>query len=655
MVAAIFLTIQIVMVIYINLTQLKYHIGYDASSCYLQAVEIWKQKTLLLSNWDPQTTLSWDSPVPLAAILYGITKNIFLSYGIANIICSGLLITILYKIMKLMKFSLLASILCTNLFISPFIPVGFNNANHLGYFSMLFASMSAYSVRIFIVLLILYTFLLYSEKEETKNQKICTIISVLLSLISGISTGFYVLVTIMIPLLIYSFIRVLAKNNLKMLFNKQNFFIVIIVVFTALGKLISAKILGFNTRESGMVLIGLTDFWKNMGSIFLGFLGLFGALPMGSNTPIFSIPGISFLINLTIFIICSFGFIFTINKFKSNFNVDNNTSLILSIFIFNISVFIFSFTTYGAPIFEERYLIPAFILIIFIFGQFVDKLSSDLIFKKFIIIGMIVFLTASNIVSYKLYLSIKNDYSTMKEIVTVLDKVNAPVVFVTGKDLGIMARNLRVVDTTRVYKNTIDTKTVQHWGDYTYYDENSEYSGSTALLVTDVDYDSLPLYIKNRYKKVSSVGAYPIGIYRCDNNIIDLVSGIQKNINNDFMYTNGIAVANGDFDQNGDFITNGTQGFVAWGPYTQVKEEGKYTFILNYEVIGSKDDNIGFFDLAVNNGQEILAPAPIDKNKNKITLKGVELKNNISSLEYRVFVNKDVIIKLKSYDIIKEN
>ena len=105
------LFIQILVLIIFNLTQMQYHIGYDASSSYLKAMEMGKQHTLFVDHWVEQTNLFYDSPVPLAAVIYLITENIFISYGIANIIISAVFLSIFYMILCTFHLSDLSKII----------------------------------------------------------------------------------------------------------------------------------------------------------------------------------------------------------------------------------------------------------------------------------------------------------------------------------------------------------------------------------------------------------------------------------------------------------------------------------------------------------------------------------------------------------------
>lgn len=78
------MVIKIGSLLIFNLTRLKYVVDYDSSAALAQVMEIWKQKTLFLENWAYQTNPFWDSSVLLAVPFYGITKDIFLSYGLSN-------------------------------------------------------------------------------------------------------------------------------------------------------------------------------------------------------------------------------------------------------------------------------------------------------------------------------------------------------------------------------------------------------------------------------------------------------------------------------------------------------------------------------------------------------------------------------------------
>ena len=55
------IVVQSAIIIYSNLFELEHHLGFDASSAYLQAVEIWRCKSLVPSTFALTTTLGLDS------------------------------------------------------------------------------------------------------------------------------------------------------------------------------------------------------------------------------------------------------------------------------------------------------------------------------------------------------------------------------------------------------------------------------------------------------------------------------------------------------------------------------------------------------------------------------------------------------------------
>lgn len=62
---------QLLFLFWLNLTQLRYHLGYDASCDYLHAAEMYRQGKLFPDHWRDTTTSHLDSPVPLAALVAG--------------------------------------------------------------------------------------------------------------------------------------------------------------------------------------------------------------------------------------------------------------------------------------------------------------------------------------------------------------------------------------------------------------------------------------------------------------------------------------------------------------------------------------------------------------------------------------------------------
>ena len=55
--------IEVILIGYFNLIKLRYYCEYDSSSYFLKAYEMYRQRTLFISDWVDQTSLYFDSPV----------------------------------------------------------------------------------------------------------------------------------------------------------------------------------------------------------------------------------------------------------------------------------------------------------------------------------------------------------------------------------------------------------------------------------------------------------------------------------------------------------------------------------------------------------------------------------------------------------------
>ena len=293
---------QVFLLGYFNLTQLQDHMGYDASSYYLKAIEMAKQGTLFIDNWVDQTTLYFDSSVPMAAFLYTITGNIFFSYGLSNFIVDIGIFAVFYSILSAMKQSNMAKFICLNLIACTYLSPYIDNANGVGYFYSLLSSGSWYGVKVLIILMLLKMTL---DIEDGKKNFFFIIVTEIMVFISGISSGWYLEVTIIMPIILFYAIKAIKRNSYKMFFNINTCIMVISSVLVLLGKTVAVTILNFQSKESTMTLIGLTNFWKNLGSIFLGFMELLGVFPYEPSIPALSATGFVYLMCLVIF-----GFIF---------------------------------------------------------------------------------------------------------------------------------------------------------------------------------------------------------------------------------------------------------------------------------------------------------------------------------------------------------
>lgn len=505
---------QLAMLVYFNLFTLREHMGYDTSWIYLKSSLIWNEKALTSANWAEQTSPFLDSSLLLAVPFYGITKNMFLSYGIANCLVLSALLLLVYRIAYDFKFSFLTRLIILDLVICPYLTSGFNITNDLGYFTNLLGGACIYTLRSLLGLLIIKNMLDLS-KERLHIGLI--VISAFLCILAGISSGIFIAVMFLLPCLVYIIFRVFVDNDLKLLTRNQSVYIYICLILNLIGKIYSKTAFKFDIIDTSRSWTSIEHIWSNVGAVFQGFMKLMNVLPLAdTEVSVTSLKGLVYAFPLFIFLVTFVSCIFVINKCIKNFNDINQDVLpFIAVIICNIVMFALFNVAYGSSIFEERYLISTFIILFIVLGYFLNSLKPRRVFTV-VLIGLI-FLTnaGNNVVSdYKYGVLGTNINWQMREISQIAQNENAGLVYVYKS--ASIGRSLRTYDTHRVYKVLEDNAAYLHWGDYLTYDNNSDYTGRTLLVVDKIAGEKFPQEILSQYRLVESLNW--VDVYVCDYN-----------------------------------------------------------------------------------------------------------------------------------------
>ncbi len=643
--------LQIIMLAIFNLTQIQYHMGYDASSYYLKAMEIAKQGTLLVRDWQEQTTLYWDSSVPIAALLYAVTGNIFVSYGIANCIIVAAIFIVFYQILVLFGLTDIAKLVCLNMVACIYIAPSFLNVNDIGYFSSTLSSGNWYGMKILIILMVIKMALDLDRNTVSRSH---IIITEILLLISGISSGWYLLVTVILPLIAYYIMRMFVYNSFKEALNLKTAVLFVSAMFVMIGKMIAVYSLNFTSQDSKMILVGLADFWKNLGSIVLGFMELVSAFPTYSDQSVLTVNGMVYLLGAVVFLLCVLGFGYAVRYTYLNFRKSEKAKMygmLMSVIFCNIGMFTILYTTYGSEIFESRYLTPLFFLLIISVGGFVDVFDHRLIFKQAGLLVICVTYFILNVYDDHLFLKSKNNYDILAAVSEEVKRLDVPVAYVYGNDLHIDGRNLRVIDKQTVYKNIHQdaNNSALHWGDYIYYDDVAAAPEKNAIITTEQYYNSIPEYMRKNYTMQKQVDKY--FIYTANTNKFDLKSGISDDYGLDYPVSPGFAISNGTIDnETGSFVGDGKEGYAIWGPNVNI-EAGTYHVVLNYQILDASDQTADFI-VSLDAGNLTLGTATLDREMSQAVLT-VEIPNDAAGLEYKVYNYSGTVIRVDSFEIIR--
>lgn len=641
---------QLGIIVFFDFTEIITHMTFDSSWVYLKSMLIWEEGSFFSPAWEETTSLFWDTPMPLAVLFYGITKNIWFSYGMADFIILLCILWVISRIMKKINIGRKGRLLTYNLLCCPYLSNGYGT-NDLGYFHNLITGFAQYSVRILVCLLITDIFLelVYSKKLKP-SLYVYMFITISLCCLLGVSSGVFVVVIILFPYVIYILEKVFIENSYRQLIRKEAVFSYLCIIFCFIGKIFGEKVLHFFSEDSGKTWSSVEKIWDNLGAVIQGFMSLIGVFPKtNTSLNVMSFEGICRIFPLYVFLVCIFVTVFATYVIIKN-KFDKSTTgimFLVNVILVNIVMFSLFNVAYGDPIFEERYLILSFIFMIILVGYFFEKMDMRLIISNVLYYVLILSICSLSLISDSKY--IENRHTTWKnteysEVVDLLD-LNCPdceVVYINGYNLCTLGRNLRVLDFERIYKVYLGY--FYHWGDYMYYDNNDEYQGPTCLINEkgiDINYDFF-----GKYQLVCETE--DLQIYRCETNPIDINSGITSECSYEYPYSLGVVTENGEYID-GRYISNGMEGFIMYGPYAQTIP-GEYEFSLFYSAKGERDI-LGIFDVAINSGQA-LATVDLTAADNVVTV-NVCFDSADDLFEYRVYGYEGSCIEIDHVEIKK--
>ena len=527
---------QILGIVYINLFQNGSHLGIDASPIYTNAIEIWEQRTIYPEVRRNFSNLHLDTAMPFAALLYGMTGNIFLSYGIVNITVSFLIIVFFVSLLKDATNSKdkMIYIIPLCILFSSFGYPNYHIYNLLeDFYSLLYTSAAFYGIRILVGFMAIKTFyVFYNAKKITAGNIVLAASTTILLFICALSSGIYIFITFVAPLAIFLAYKYIFDHiSFKDLIKNQSLYLMLLwVCVTFAGRYVCLYVFGFAPADTP-VLTGAIDFFVNLQNIYLGFLSLFSAITIGSFVRVVSTAGIVLLSNLFI-IHLLFAAVIVISKrlLKKEYEPSDITLMIFAVIITNLLIFTLSYTRYGTPVFEVRYLLPIAVLLIVALGVFVSFFISGTIKSgksgqkvfKTVLICLLATLVISNYFSFSYYT--KNTIDDQKVLTAHLSSYDEKVVYVP--DLVIFG-NLRVLDIEKIYHYAVfnegSFEGISHGavGGYMFYLKAGEYRGGTLLLLDEHRYEALPEFIKSRYIYQEHSGFGDWNIYKAAGNYLN--------------------------------------------------------------------------------------------------------------------------------------
>lgn len=641
------IVIQIGALAVFNLTRLPYESNYDSSCAYAQIVEMWRQKRILLKDWAYQTTLGIDSPVLLGALFYGITKNAFTAFGLANIVTVIVYAFLFYDILKQADVKKNMRLLAVLFLLTPY------STGQLGYMPMLFTSAGSYAYKLLVPLLLIDILVRMHKGQEIKKYWYLILFATFFVFDTAVSSGEYILLCAVLPLIGYEILHVLIGNDIKQIFNKRLGFLILESAIYVVGIKVGRRTGIIESVGSQMMLTKAKHFPSVIAKCLTGIFQLFGGIPDYEDIPVTQTYGMMYLFRFFLAAVILASWIYLLKHLKENEKYKELVGMITCIFAVNLIVLIFANVNYATETFEFRYHLISMIPMILL----TSIAASDLwekrkLLEQTIVLVTIVLLLFVNVYDYKNYMRDCYNYQgDMQGITLTAEQEGVHLIITIGSESISMGRCMRNVNPNVEISTWGGYNHGVGWGASTYYFDNAHLKTPYMVLMTQKEYELMPKQIAKQLEEVQVFGIFQL--YRVKENVLDGDNTLpQSGTNRDFCYSSGYEYW-GKMESDGNVLSSGKKETVLRSNKKKIEKDAAYDIVVHYEVLKSKEDSAATF--RVRNAQdEIIAEQEMPKDATKITIKDVSVITGMEWVRYRINAEKGSKIRIRSIETIAQ-
>lgn len=641
------IVIQIGALAVFNLTRLPYESNYDSSCAYAQIVEMWRQKRILLKDWAYQTTLGIDSPVLLGALFYGITKNAFTAFGLANIVTVIVYACLFYDILKQADVKKNMRLLAVLFLLTPY------STGQLGYMPMLFTSAGSYAYKLLVPLLLIDILVRMHKGQEIKKYWYLILFATFFVFDTAVSSGEYILLCAVLPLIGYEILHVLIGNDIKQIFNKRLGFLILESAIYVVGIKVGRRTGIIESVGSQMMLTKAKHFPSVIAKCLTGIFQLFGGIPDYEDIPVTQTYGMMYLFRFFLAAVILASWIYLLKHLKENEKYKELVGMITCIFAVNLIVLIFANVNYATKTFEYRYHLISMIPMILL----TSIAASDLwekrkLLEQTIVLVTIVLLLFVNVYDYKNYMRDCYNYQgDMQGITLTAEQEGVHLIITIGSESISMGRCMRNVNPNVEISTWGGYNHGVGWGASTYYFDNAHLKTPYMVLMTQKEYELMPKQIAKQLEEVQVFGIFRL--YRVKENVLDGDNTLpQSGTNRDFCYSSGYEYW-GKMESDGNVLSSGKKETVLRSNKKKIEKDATYDIVVHYEVIQSKEDSAATF--RVRNAQdEIIAEQEMPSDATKITIKDVSVITGMEWVRYRINAEKGSKIRIRSIETIAQ-
>lgn len=641
------IVIQIGALAVFNLTRLPYESNYDSSCAYAQIVEMWRQKRILLKDWAYQTTLGIDSPVLLGVLFYGITKNAFTAFGLANIVTVIVYACLFYDILKQADVKKNMRLLAVLFLLTPY------STGQLGYMPMLFTSAGSYAYKLLVPLLLIDILVRMHKGQEIKKYWYLILFATFFVFDTAVSSGEYILLCAVLPLIGYEILHVLIGNDIKQIFNKRLGFLILESAIYVVGIKVGRRTGIIESVGSQMMLTKAKHFPSVIAKCLTGIFQLFGGIPDYEDIPVTQTYGMMYLFRFFLAAVILASWIYLLKHLKENEKYKELVGMITCIFAVNLIVLIFANVNYATKTFEYRYHLISMIPMILL----TSIAASDLwekrkLLEQTIVLVTIVLLLFVNVYDYKNYMRDCYNYQgDMQGITLTAEQEGVHLIITIGSESISMGRCMRNVNPNVEISTWGGYNHGVGWGASTYYFDNAHLKTPYMVLMTQKEYELMPKQIAKQLEEVQVFGIFRL--YRVKENVLDGDNTLpQSGTNRDFCYSSGYEYW-GKMESDGNVLSSGKKETVLRSNKKKIEKDATYDIVVHYEVIQAKEDSAATF--RVRNAQdEIIAEQEMPKDATKITIKDVSVITGMEWVRYRINAEKGSKIRIRSIETIAQ-
>ena len=537
---ALLLAIQLVFLCWCNLTQWTCHLDIDSSSQIVKVQEILKAGSLSLSNWNDTTSLLLDTPLTLAALLAPLTGDVFTAYGAGNILLLAALCYAVWGLLRRLDPPLPLRMIALLMLLTPY-----SYTQMLGYANCMVVQSAHYLMRVLYLIYLLYALVQLERGERGFGHLITWLFTLGLGAWIALSSGLFLLLLVLLPVIAGFVLRAFAANRLRLLLGPGAAFLVHNLLGFGAGYFVQRYVIHFASRDAVIAWNSYTEFLPNLSKVVQGYFKLTNALPAEGGVTVLSGQGIAFGIAFVVAMAVPAGVLVCLWRIAHRPAAACRAAggvrgllfaCLLGIVGVDTLILTGASLAYGEQVYESRYLIFLFAAGVLLLALCLPwlKRAGGLYAPAVVLLAGVAaanaFLCDAGYIASPTY-----DFSTAQAVTAALDEAypDVRVVYMVSNDHD--RKVLRLADQSKVYRMVSSS---YNPGDYTYYQDGAGLENGSLLLATDAQYAAMDPELSARFEKTdlpqfwlymdatgySTNDPQPYNVYYCADGGIDLSS-----------------------------------------------------------------------------------------------------------------------------------